>query len=125
LEKLYERLSQGQYRYPLYLGLTECPAWAENPCLLPEVNLVSNPKEPLPVETVVPLPKLVELPDLQELRGLRLLKDRIPLDFYPDRKLKAAADVVWEAEGRALPLKLKGEIFPIPEDSTYGCFLEP
>jgi CRISPR-associated protein Cas5h len=125
LEELYERLSQGQYRYPLYLGLTECPAWAENPCLLPEVNLVSDPKEPLPVETVVPLPKLGELPDLQELRGLRLLKDRIPLDFYPDRKLKAAADVVWEAEGRALPLKLKGEVFPIPEDSTYGCFLEP
>jgi CRISPR-associated protein Cas5h len=125
LGELYERLSQGQYRYPLYLGLTECPAWAENPCLLPEVNLVSDPKDPLPMETVVPLPKLVELPDLQKLRGLRLLKDRIPLDFYPDRKLKAAADVVWEAEGRALPLKLKGEVFPIPEDSTYGCFLEP
>jgi hypothetical protein len=53
------------------------------------------------------------------------LRIAFPLDFYPDRKLKAAADVVWEAEGRALPLKLKGEVFQIPEDSTYGCFLEP
>jgi len=124
VEGLYECLSQGQSRYPLYLGLTECPAWPENPQLAPEVKWVCDPQEPLPVVTVVPLPRLVELPNLQELGGLRLLKDRIPLDFYPDRKLKAAADVIWEAEGRALPLKLKGELFQIPEDSTYACFLE-
>jgi len=124
VEELYAHLSQGQYKYPLYFGLTECPAWAENPRLLPEVKWISDPNEPLPVATVVPLPRLAEPPNLQALQGLRLFKDRIPLDFYSDRKLKAAAEVLWEAEGRALPLKLKGELFQVPEDSTYACFLE-
>jgi len=122
---LYECLRQGRYRYPLYLGLAECPAWLENPRLLTEVKWVCDPKEPVPVATVVLHPRLVGLPHLQELQGLRLLKDRIPLDFYPDRKLKAAEEALWEAEGRTLPLKLKGEIFQIPEASTYACFLEP
>lgn len=127
VELLHEQLERGEYGYPLYLGLSECPAWVENTCLYPsgDVHWVRDPEEALPVGTAVPLSKLVELPPLERLVGRRLLKDRMPLDFYPDRRLKAAGDILWEAEGRPLPLKLRGELFNLPDKDTYGCFLEP
>lgn len=127
VERLYTQLEKGEYGYPVYLGLTECLAWVENSRLyLPEdVCWVCDPEEALPLGTVVLLSRLVELPPLERLAGRRLLKDRIPLDFHPDRKLKAAGDVLWEAEGRPLPLKLRGELFRLPDEETYGCFLEP
>jgi CRISPR-associated protein Cas5h len=127
VERLYTQLENGEYGYPVYLGLTECPAWVENACLYGpgEVRWVCEPEEALAVGTAVPLPRLAELPPLERLTGRRLLKDRMPLDFHPDRRLKTATDVLWEAEGRPLPLRLRGELFRLPDEEAYGCFLEP
>lgn len=128
---LHAQLERGESRYPLYLGLSECLAWVENVHLYtPEaVCWVHNPEEALPVGTAIPLSRLTELPPLERLQGRRLLKDRMPLDFHPDRRLKAAEDVLWEAEGRPLSLKLRGELFRLPDEEVdeevYGCFLEP
>ena len=126
VEKLAEQLARGEYAYPLYLGLTECPAWVENVRLHPSnrVRWVEDPEEPLPIRTAVPLPRLAGLPPLSGLEGRRLLKDRMPFDFHPDRRLKAAADVLWEAEGRPLPLKVWGLAFQVPGEAAYGVFLE-
>jgi CRISPR-associated protein Cas5h len=128
VEELAEQLVRGEYAYPPCLGLTECPAWVENACLYPSdedgVAWVPDPEGPLPLQTAVPLPRLRELPPLAELAGKRLLKDRMPLDFHPDRRLKAATDVLWEAEGRPLSLWVRGPAFRAPDEDAYGLFLE-
>lgn len=126
IEKLAEQLARSEYAYPLCLGLTECPAWVEKARIYPsvEVEWVHDPEGPLPLQTAVPLPRLRELPPLEELAGRRLLKDRMPLDFHPDRRLKTATDVLWEAEGRPLPLKVSGLVFKAPGEDAYGLFLE-
>ncbi|GIX47774.1 MAG: type I-B CRISPR-associated protein Cas5 [Candidatus Tectimicrobiota bacterium] len=123
---LYQQLARGEYCYPLSLGLSECLAWAEHSRLYrpEEVNRVQDPEEPLEVGTAVPLPRLAELPPVERLADRRLLKDRMPLDFDARRRLKAVVDVLWEAEGRPLPLRLRGELFRPPDEETYGCFLE-
>lgn len=127
VEWLYTQLEEGEYGYPIYLGLTECPAWVENACLYSpkEIQWIHDSEDALPVGTAIPLSRLVGLPQLEQLQGKRLLKDRMPLDFYLDRKLKTAGAVLWEAEGRPLPLKLRGKLFRLPDEETYSCFLEP
>lgn len=126
VRELHRQLVQGEYRYPLYLGLTECPAWVENPRLHDPgtVDWVLNPDEPLPLGTVVPLSRVTELPPLERLAGRRLLKDRMPFDFTDTRRLQSVADVLWEAEGRPLPLRVHGEAFRLPDEGEYGVFLE-
>lgn len=125
LKELYKLLDAGEYRYPLYLGLTECPAWTENPrfYVSDEVEWIRDPMEPLAIAAAIPAPRVVEL-SLPQLEGRRLLKDRMPLDFRPDRRLKAACDVLWEAEGRSLSLRVRGEVFRLPDEDAYGVFLE-
>lgn len=120
---LYEQLQAEHYAYPLCFGITECPAWVENVHLYDEVKWQDGSSAVLPVGAVVPLPR-VELPPPEELVGLRLLKDRVPLDFHPDRKLKAVTSVLWEAGGKPLPLKVQGTVFSIPGEGVFGVFLE-
>lgn len=126
VRQLYEQLEAGEYCYPPYLGLTECPAWVENARLYgsSEVEWMEDPQKPIPLGTALPLLRLVELPPLERLEGRRLLKDRMPLDFHPDRKLKGVTDVLWEAEGRPLTLRVKDLAFRAPDDDAYGVFLE-
>ncbi len=126
-QELYKQLEAGEYGYPPYLGLTECPARVEHPRLYgpEELEWVHDPVEALPLGTAVPLSRLVELPPLERLAGCRLLKDRMPLDFHPDRRLESIAEVLWEAEGRPLSLRVRGEAFRLPGEDTYGVFLEP
>jgi len=124
MRELHEQLQGGKYKYPLYLGLTECPAWAESSRLYhrSELRVLRDPSEPLPIETAVPLHRLAG--DLKLQGGLRLYKDRMPFDFYSDRRLKAVDEVLWEAEGRPLSLPIRGEVFQLPAQETLGVFLE-
>jgi CRISPR-associated protein Cas5h len=124
VEELYRQLCECRYRYPLYLGLTECPAWAEEPRFYPagSVEVRPAPPGPMPVGTAVPAGRLVGGMLLRE--GLRVYKDRMPLDLHPDRRLKAVGDVLWEAGGKALELALSGEVFRLPGEEVWGVFLE-
>ncbi|MEM3470585.1 MAG: CRISPR-associated protein Cas5 [Thermoproteota archaeon] len=121
---LHKQLASGSYRYPVYLGITECPGWVENACLHKEAEWQTDPERALPIATVVPLPRIRELSLPQSSQELRILKDRIPLDFHPDRRLKDAADVLWEAEGRPLTIRVQGMVFRIAGEEAYGTFLE-
>lgn len=123
-EELHEQLCQQRYRYPLYLGLTECPAWVESPRLYQssELRILRDPQDVLPIETAVPISRLAG--DLKLQEGLRIYKDRMPFDFYFDRRLKAVDEVLWEAEGRPLCLAIRGEAFQLPGQQTFGVFLE-
>ena len=124
IEELQEQLRAGRYRYPLYLGLTECPAWVESPRLYQanELQVLRDPEESLPIETALPIRRLTG--DLKLQEGLRLYKDRMPFDFYSDRRLKSVDEVLWEAEGRPLQLTIRGEVFQLPGQETFCAFLE-
>lgn len=124
LEELNKQLQDERYKYPLYLGLTECPAWVKNPRLYKasELRILRDPEKALPVETAVPLPRLAGNVKLRE--GLHIYKDRMPLDFHSDRRLKAVSEVLWEAECHPLVLPVRGEAFRLPAQENYGVFLE-
>lgn len=124
LEELAQQLQEERYRYPLYLGLTECPAWVENPrCYsADQLRILQSPTEALPIETAIPVSRLAGEVVLGE--GLRIYKDRMPFDFHRDRRLKAVEEVLWEPEGRSLRLPLKGEVFQVPGQEAFGVFLE-
>ena len=123
-KEIYKRTSEMRYCYPLYLGLTECPAWIENPEFYCSENLrfIEDPEGPLEVVTAVPLRRLVG--DLRLADGLRVYKDRMPFDFYHDRKIKWVDEVIWEANGRPMSLSVNGLVFHIPPNNTFGVFLE-
>jgi len=124
VDDLYRQLREEHYRYPLYLGLTECPAWVESPQLYQhdELRILHAPKELLLIGTAVPVRRLAGDVKLQE--GLRIYKDRMPFDFHTDRRLKSVDEVLWEAEGRPMQLMLQGEVFQLPNQETYNVFLE-
>lgn len=125
VEELYQQLRDQRYRYPLYLGLTECPAWVENPQIYSadQLQILQSPSEALPIQTAISLSRLADEIVLEQ--GLRIYKDRMPFDFHPDRRLKAVEEVLWEAEGRPLRLRVQGEIFQLPRQGAFGVFLEP
>lgn len=125
VEELHQQLRDQRYRYPLYLGLTECPAWVENPqmYLADQLQILQSPSEALPIQTAISLNRLAGEVVLEQ--GLRIYKDRMPFDFHADRRLKAVEEVLWEAEGRPLRLRVQGEIFQLPGQETFGVFLEP
>lgn len=124
VEEAYCLLSEGRYCYPLYLGVTECPAWVEGPRLYDarEMVLKIDPPEPVPLGTVVPVPRLSG--DLVLQPGLQIYKDRFPFDFFPGRLLRATGEVFWEAEGRPLYLRPRGLTFRVAEEETFCVFLE-
>ncbi len=118
------RVQEGRYAYPLFLGVAYCPAWVEHPRLYEddEVAWVDDTRQVL-VDTVVPTERLLATP----LRpGLRVLPDRMPLDFHADRTLRAIANVIWEDQGTPLLLKVSGPRFRLPEDEEdiWHVFLE-
>jgi len=131
MRRLYQQLRGGRYQYPLYLGVTECPAWVENPHLYAseELDVARDPEDALPIVTAVPVSRIVQLP-LESMRGgIRILKDRMPLDLHRCRRLRAVNDILWEAEGRPIDLHIRGEAFRLPGSDAgcefYGVFLEP
>lgn len=107
---------------PLYLGLTECPAWIENPKLYHygEFELFDEPIKEVEVSTVLPVERFEGLIGLRS--GIRIMKDRIPLDFDQDRMLKRAVSVIWESRGQSMKMSVKGRVFQTPEES--GVLLE-
>lgn len=121
-----ERAHAGRYAFPLFLGVASCPAWVENPWLYePDQVRWEDTPTTVPVDTVV-LRERLHGDYLPLEPGVRILPDRMPLDLHPDRTLKAVAAVLWEDNGRPLPLALRGRRFRLPEDEdgVWHTFLE-
>jgi len=123
-KEIYKDTSEMRYCYPLYLGLTECPAWVENSTFYPseKVQFIEDPEGALDIETAVPVKRLAG--DLKLAEGLQIYKDRMPFDFYSGRKIKSVDEVIWEANGRPMALSVNGVVFHILPNNTFGVFLE-
>lgn len=108
VSEVAQRLAEGRSFYPLYLGLTECPASA---FLVAETDL--GCLEQLPPSAVVPLTTVLNTALLQDLvlgktdGPGRLVRERAPHSFGPGRTLKPPASVVYEASGQPFGVRLR------------------
>lgn len=123
-QELAEQLLASRYKYPIYLGLSECPAWIESPKLYEnnELQIFPSSGERFFIKTALAISRLSG--DLKLREGIRLYKDRMPFDLYSDRQIKAVDDVIWEENGRALEVPVNGEVFKLQDHDHFGVFLE-
>lgn len=101
------RVREGRPFFPLYLGLTECPA------AIRYVGFAGpGDYENLPPGTPVSLTSVVsashlEKMDLSLMGRARMVRERAPHSFGPGRTLRPPVAVVYEAGGRPLPASLR------------------
>jgi len=124
VEEIYRLLSRHEYKFPIYLGISECPAWIEDARIYGEsdISVIDCPEKAIPIATILPVDRIVE-EGLSLSENMRIMKDRIPLDFNPDRKIRRVADVIWDTEGRSIEATVNGCVVRI--GGKYIVFLEP
>ncbi|NPV43982.1 hypothetical protein H0A61_00623 [Koleobacter methoxysyntrophicus] len=122
VKEIFSLARERRTKFPLYFGLTEFTAWIQGVCLYEheDFEFLKSDGEEVGVFTVLPAKNIQEFSEL--ISGIKVHKDRIPLDFTTKRTLSGACSVIWEATGKPLKLKIKGEFFRTPEES--GVFLE-
>lgn len=132
LGEVARRLRVGRSFYPLYLGLTECPA---SVMFVAQVDPGSY--EVLPPHGAVTLTTVLNAALLQDivLEGpaapRRLVRERAPHSFGPGRTLKPPVSVIYEAGGRPFAVRLRVPAYrfrlatgvPAPVEETVA-FLE-
>jgi CRISPR-associated protein Cas5h len=120
--ELFSLLNTCRTKFPLYFGLTEFPAWVQRARLYEgeDFELREEKGGEVAIDTVLPVGKVEEITGLDS--GVRIHKDRIPLDFTGERTLSHAASVIWEAKAAPIRAKIRGEVFKTSEES--GVFLE-
>ncbi len=121
MKALTERLANKRYTYPLSLGPTECLAIPTFIGQIPAKTLTS--KNPQPIHTVIPKPKLVEVKPKADRRLLR--EDRVPVAFNKDRYIRLIEDFIFEGKGRPLDAIISGELFKcqLGDDIIHGVFM--
>ena len=108
LEEVAGRLRRGRTYYPLYLGLTECPASA---VWVGEVPAGSW--EVVPPGSAVSLTTVINVELVEELllgaggSPGRLVRERVPHSFGPGRTLRPPASVIYENDGRPFRARLR------------------
>ena len=116
--------------YPPYLGLTECPGYTELVAQLSSHDWhLTETDEPQSYRTIIPASKLDGGLYLEE--GVQVLKEKIPLDFDQNRRIRAVGDVLYERSAKPIRAKLSGESFHVTyydlttnsELSEWGVFL--
>ncbi|MGB9887677.1 MAG: CRISPR-associated protein Cas5 [Moorellales bacterium] len=107
LDALAVRLRQGRTYYPLYLGITECPALA---LWVDEVE--GSSWEVIPAGSAVALNTVVNVELVKEVlvggggATGRLVRERVPHSFGPGRTLRPPASVIYESDGRPIQVRL-------------------
>ena len=101
------RLREGRPFFPLYLGLTECPAGAGYVGLFgPGDYETLPPHTPVSLTSVASASHLDQV-DLSALPGARLVRERAPHAFGPGRTLRPPIAVIYDAGGQPLPASLR------------------
>ncbi len=118
LNELFELLSNKKYRYPPYLGITECIGWIENAKILDFE--FKNTSQKFEISTAIPLRKLNEIE--LKLRN-KIFKDIMPISLDKDRNLEEGDEIIWDANGIPILASIKEDLFYIVNENIYGVFL--
>ena len=126
MDEFYKKLDNPVF--PLYLGLTECPAVIEEKKYYKNSGFeVECGKKEIEVQGIIPISRVIDFEFLAvgNSEDLRFYKDRIPLDFSDDRKLKEVGDVIWEHKGKSFAAKVKGLKIKFLDENAYFVLMEP
>jgi CRISPR-associated protein Cas5h len=124
LNQLADRLADRRFAYPISLGPAYCLAEA-NLVYDSEAKVIESNGDEYPVSTVIPQNTIVDGPTPAE--GIKImLEERLPPDFKDGRMPAGASrNYVFEASGKPLRVKIKGEVFAVEtvEGRVYGVFM--
>jgi CRISPR-associated protein Cas5h len=124
LNQLADRLADRRFAYPISLGPAHCLAEA-NLVYDGEAKVIESNGDEYPVSTVIPQDTIVDGPTPAE--GIKImLEERLPPDFKDGRiPAGASRNYVFEASGKPLRVKIKGEVFVVVtvEGRVYGVFM--
>lgn len=121
LAVLEKALKAEVWSYPPYLGMSECLAQVHYVATLPEWTLTKQKQEGK-LGTVVPTRLLDGPPALND--GAQFIKERVPLELGPDRRLHAIGDVLYERTGRGITARIQGQVFTIRYRGSEGEDIE-
>ena len=123
LFELKEALESSKFFYPPYLGISEFIAEVKFVDSIEENQISGFPNSVSPVElvTVVNVEQIPEgglIFEPNSGKSLQYVKERMPLEFDSERKLRKGASFIYEKNQNKIKLKIKGNYYKI----DYGFF---
>ena len=124
--KFREILERGNFVYPPYLGISEFIAEVEFIEFIGQnkIRRVSDISEPVEIATVVNVKQIPEGALIFEPNSgmpLQYVKERMPLEFDSERKLKKGASFIYEKNQNKVKLnKINGSYYRINYHSPEG-----
>ncbi len=117
-DRLREKLERGKAHYPIYLGSAFNPGYVDY--VGSREALITRGGGEVEIGTVIPRSAVEEI---IPKNGLRIyLEERVPADFFKDRRIRRVEDYVYEGKGMSIPVRLSAPYFSI-EGDVNGVFL--
>jgi len=130
LFELKEALESSKFFYPPYLGISEFIAEVKFVDSIEENQISGFPNSVSPVElvTVVNVEQIPEgglIFEPNSGKSLQYVKERMPLEFDSERKLRKGASFIYEKNQNKIKLKIKGNYYKIDyQDPEKGTIIE-
>ncbi|MGQ9857015.1 MAG: CRISPR-associated protein Cas5 [Fervidobacterium sp.] len=108
-ESAKELLSKGKYKYPLYFGITEMPAFYK---FVGEFETeVVHADYPVEIMSVIPTDAITDTRQIFSSGNENVFVDKMPRIFSPDRILTQAKDYVFRVDSKPMTLKINESLF--------------
>ncbi|MCD6472608.1 type I-B CRISPR-associated protein Cas5 [Candidatus Aerophobetes bacterium] len=125
LFKLKEALESGRFFYPPCLGISEFIAEVKFIDFIKEkqISMFLDSTTPVEVVTAVNVEQIIKgglIFELNSGKALQYVKERMPLEFDSDRKLKKAASFIYEKNQDEIKLKIKNHYYKIEYKDSKG-----
>ena len=130
LYELKEKLESNKSVYPPYLGISEFIAEVKFVDFIEgnQILRFSNSVTPVELTTVVNIEQILEgglVFELDPGKVLQYVKERMPLEFDSERKLRKAASFIYEKKQNKIKLRVKDDYYKINyQDSQKGAMIE-
>lgn len=114
LEEIYNELrstlENSKYRYPLYMGLSELPATAK---YIGEFSTTQvNTEETIEISSVIPADCVLGISKIM-YKNQSVYKDKMPVEFTKERKLKKVKDYIFNPNGEPISTKVSNPIYQV------------
>lgn len=108
IHEVAERIRESRYIYPPYLGISEFTAVMDFVALLGPEDMERRPsEEKVYIDTVINTDHLQDRGIYPGERDLKILKEKMTIEFAPGREINRTASFIFESSGRSLPVKLQ------------------
>jgi len=109
-QALKETLENSRYRYPLYMGLSELPATAK---YIGEFSTTQiNTDSEIEISTVIPTDCVIDISKIM-YKNQSVYKDKMPVEFTKERKLKKVKDYIFNPNGESISTKVSSTVYQV------------